>query len=80
MKKLGNWLGLLTSLLIVYAALYFVYRMTHLETVGDEGDTDTYVIYGSNAAYQVFQPAAHVDTALTGVRPHLGPVIPPRAP
>ena len=73
---LRNLVGLILSLLIVYGSLYFGYRATHTQAVGDEGDL--YVIFGSETSYLLFAPATRVDAALTDMRFHVGPV--PREP
>jgi hypothetical protein len=68
-SRLNNVLGLVTSLLIVYLSLYFVYRFTHTQTWVDD---KPYVFFGSHASYLFFRPASHLDSALTGMRSHPG--------
>jgi hypothetical protein len=76
--RLQNWVGLAASLLIVYLALYFGYRVLHTETWSV--DNRDYVIFGSRPAYLFFRPASHLDQSVTGMGAHLGPHRVPRAP
>lgn len=67
--RLRNLSGFVTSLLIVYMALYLGFRFPHMQTHYDR----QYVVFGSTASYQFFRPAAYVDSALTGIRIQVGP-------
>jgi hypothetical protein len=62
-------------LLVIYAGTYFAFRQTNQETWPK--DQHTYVMFSAGAIgqtlYYLWRPLSRVDSALTGIRFHIGP-------
>jgi hypothetical protein len=72
---MGRLVNLLVLLLAIYAGSYAAFRQTNQEVWPK--DKQTYVIFPSGVAgqalYYVWRPLSYLDSALTGIRFHIGP-------
>ena len=67
-------LRLVIVALVLYAGAYVAFRQTRAETW--DRDRQTYVIFPESYGrplYYLWRPLAYVDSALTGMRHHIGP-------
>ena len=72
---MGRFASLVLLLLAIYAGSYVVFRQTNQEVWPK--DKQTYVIFPSGAIgqglYYAWRPLSYADSALTGIRFHVGP-------
>ena len=69
MRRYG--ITLATALVIVYLVGYLSVRHSYAEVW--ERDGNTYVLVPSTVLYYMFRPVMYADSALTGMRFHIGP-------
>ena len=63
-----------TVVLLLYVGAYVVFRQSHVETW--ERDEQAYVIFPESYGrplYYALRPLSYLDTAITGMRHHIGP-------
>jgi hypothetical protein len=74
-NKMGRFAKLVLLLVVIYAGSYAAFRQTNKEVWPK--DKQTYVIFPSGAIgqalYYAWRPLAYADSALTGIRFHVGP-------
>jgi len=72
---MGRFATSLLFLVAIYAGSYAAYRQTSQEV--RQSDRQTYVIFPSGgvgrALYYAWRPLSYADSALTGMRFHIGP-------
>ncbi|HMT09435.1 MAG TPA: hypothetical protein PKA82_15645 [Pyrinomonadaceae bacterium] len=71
--KRKNILIVVVVLGLIYLGSYFGFRQTHIENW--EQDKLDYVIFpaGGQALYYLYRPLTYADSAITGMRFHIGP-------
>jgi hypothetical protein len=70
MRRLVRWIA---ALLILYVAGYVLFRQVNIEVWAKDGHA--YVMFPEKAAwtFYAFRPLTYIDSALTGMRFHIGP-------
>ncbi len=71
--KRKNLLIVFVVVVLIYVGTYVGFRQTHIENW--EQDKLDYVIFppGGQALYYLYRPLTYIDSALTGMRFHIGP-------